>query len=403
MKILTISQFYKPDITAPAFRVTEMMEYLISEGHEVEIITADPHKNIIEGEIKDAYNVKRVRLPDTENKGFLGYIYLYLSFLIKSIIKGFQVGRKQKPDVVWATSPPIFVGLSGWILSKLLGAGFALDIRDVWPDSAVAAGQLSKEGFGYKIGRWLEEFLYKNADVITCVAKPMKNYIQSFTDTEVHVIYNGVDQESIDKVENKSSIDILEKYSSSNNSKKIIYAGNFGHVQELDLLIKALKIIGEKKTNHSWKVFFLGGGVKKDHLIKTTDSLSLNEKVHFLDPVPKDKVYDYLTNADVLFIHLQDSEVLRLTIPSKVFDYMLANRPLLAGIHGEGRKIIESVEGNFTFDSGNKNSLIESFLELDKQIGANGYPENKTTILESYSRTKQAEKLNNILKDTFLN
>src|SRR5699024_8701806 len=110
-----------------------------------------------------------------------------------SIWKGVAVGRKQKPEVVWASSPPIFVGLSGWMVAKLLGARFALDVRDIWPDSAVAAGQISDSGFAYKVGRWIEQFLYRNADVISCVATPMQQYIQQYTDTDVEVVYNGVE------------------------------------------------------------------------------------------------------------------------------------------------------------------------------------------------------------------
>lgn len=401
MKILAVSQFYTPDITAAAFRISETVDHLRDLNNDVQVITTFPHKSDNPDDVSASKGgVHRVQLPDTENKGFLGYIYLYLSFMIKSVIKGYSVGRKQKPDVVWASSPPIFVGLAGWMLAKLLGCGFALDIRDIWPDSAVAAGQISDSGFAYKVGRWMEKFLYRHAEVITCVATPMKEYIEQYTDTEVEVIYNGVEI-SADGEANSKNDNRLEEYSSLKDSKKILYAGNFGHVQQLDLLIEAFAEIDREELNRDWELFFVGGGAQEENLTALVESLDLADRVHFLGFVPKQEVFGYLRSADVLFIHLQDSEVLRLTIPSKVFDYMLADRPLLTGIHGEGKEIIESVDGNVTFESGNKVSLVRAIKELDKTIYQNGSPDNASTVKETYSRESQSQKLNRILHETF--
>jgi glycosyltransferase involved in cell wall biosynthesis len=402
MKVLAVSQFYTPDITAAAFRISETVSHLREMDNEIEVVTTFPHKGGSTEEVPSSRNgVHRVQLPDTENKGFLGYIYLYLSFLVKSVLKGYSVGYKQKPDVVWASSPPIFVGLAGWLLAKLLGVSFALDIRDIWPDSAVAAGQLSDSGFAYKVGRGLEKFLYRHADVITCVAQPMKDYIQQFTDTGIEVIYNGVEVSADQNEIPTGKTDHLEEAASSESSKKILYAGNFGHVQQLDLLIDAFADIDTGALQEEWELFFVGGGAKEEGLTSLVESYELTDKIHFLGFVPKKDVFDYLKSADVLFIHLQDSEVLRLTIPSKVFDYMLADRPLLAGIHGEGKEIIDSVEGNAIFKSGNKQSLIKAWKELDQTTNPNGLPENAAKVRKKFSRESQSKKLNIIFEEEF--
>jgi glycosyltransferase involved in cell wall biosynthesis len=402
MKILAISQFYTPDITAAAFRIAETIGHLRAMDNEVEVVTTFPHKSDSSRDIPRSKNgVHRVHLPKTEGQGFLGYIYIYLSFLIKSVFRGFIVGLKQKPEIIWASSPPIFVGLAGWILSKVLGAGFALDIRDIWPDSAVAADQISDSGFAYKVGKTIEKFLYKHADLITCVAEPMKRYIQTYTETDIHIIYNGVDVDKLDVRDIDGSTNILNKYATNSEAKKILYAGNFGHVQELDLLIKAVYELDIANLNNAWEVFFLGAGAKETYLRELVESMELKGQIHFLDPVPKEEVFDYLQAADALFIHLQDSEVLRLTIPSKVFDYMLANRPLLSGIYGEGREIIGSVEGNFVFDSGSKEQLQKSLKKLDKAISINGTPENAIKVRSRFSRKNQSKKLHAILQEHF--
>lgn len=401
MKILAVSQYYTPDITAAAFRVAETVDHLKTAGNEVRVVTTFPHKSDISENITSGeHGIYRVTLPNTENQGFLGYIYLYLSFLYKSILKGIKVGRKLKPDVVWATSPPIFVGLAGWLLAKVLNTGFALDIRDIWPDSAVAAGQISGTGISYKFGRAIEKFLYKHADIITCVATPMKGYIENHTDTPVEVIYNGVEIPNEQKEYYPN--DVLQEFAKMRDSKKILYAGNFGHVQQLDLLINMFLELKQENLEEDWEIFFLGGGAQKENLKQLTSENKLSERIHFLDPVPKEEVFSYLQSADALFIHLMDSEVLRLTIPSKVFDYMLADRPLLAGIHGEGRDIIESLPGNFTFESGNLQGLVKSFQNLDQFVSQNGSCDNASMVKEHFSRKKQSNKVDQIFKQTFI-
>lgn len=404
MKILTVSQFYTPDITAAAFRIAETVGYLRDSGNEVEVVTTYPHKSKEKDqEISREPGVHRVRLPETENRGFIGYIYCYVTFMLKSIIKGYAVGRKQQPDVVWASSPPIFVGLAGWVVARLLGAKFALDIRDIWPDSAVAAGQLSNSGFAYLVGKWMERFLYTHADVITCVAVPMQNYIKEYTDREVEVIYNGVETKvsGNNKDSGEANAGVLDEFATDAESKKILYAGNFGHVQQLDLLISAYEEINVGQLNYNWEIFFLGNGVQKERMKNLVSSYDLSGKIHFLDPVPKHEVFAYLSSADVLFIHLMDSEVLRLTIPSKVFDYMLVNHPLLAGIHGEGKRIIDESYGNVTFESGNKDHLMEAFIELDDNLPEySAGSDNARVVRERYSRESQSKKLNQLLKGT---
>ena len=110
--------------------------------------------------------------------GLKNYLKHYLSFIPGSIKAAKKLKRNGwKPDVIWVSSPPLFTGISGWIIKKIMKAPFIFDIRDIWPDTAVAAGQLSETGKAYKVGRFLELFLYKRADRLTCVSTPMKKYL----------------------------------------------------------------------------------------------------------------------------------------------------------------------------------------------------------------------------------
>ena len=145
--ILVVSQFYHPDITAAAFRIRETAEILVALGHRVTVVTAEPHKGAVADEtaVDDGQvTVIRVPIEKYQGGGKWRYIRHYLSFMVNAV----RYGRHgvDRPDVVWASSPPLFVGVAGLILARLLGARFTLDIRDLWPDSAVVVGQIRRPG-----------------------------------------------------------------------------------------------------------------------------------------------------------------------------------------------------------------------------------------------------------------
>ena len=160
MKILIVSQFYPPDITAAAFRIGDMVSYLIDKNNEVRVITAEPHKGRLTSETsKDSGLIIRVPLAPIKTGGILNYIKQYGSFSIAALRVGLSREIRQfSPDIVVATSPPLFVGITGWMLSIILNTKFVLDVRDIWPDSIVAAGQMRPNSLAWKITKYLEKF-----------------------------------------------------------------------------------------------------------------------------------------------------------------------------------------------------------------------------------------------------
>ncbi|MCK4321007.1 glycosyltransferase family 4 protein [candidate division WOR-3 bacterium] len=404
-KILFLSQYFPPDITAASFRISETANLLFLDGFSVNVLTARPHREhpISTENYKIFPLVKVIRAPIIQmeplKKGKLGYIIHYLSFMISSLIWGlFKTSLTY--DYIIVSSPPLFIGISGWVLSRVKRAKYILDIRDIWPDSAVSAGQISENGFLYEFGKKLERFLYKKANLITSVSKKIKHYISSLekNTVDIEVIYNGLDENLI-KIDSLNSIENVFEKNIPDNKFNITYLGNMGLAQDLNTVIDAAIILNEKGINDI-NFLLIGGGVKRAYLEERVRRNKLKNIV-FMGPFDKKTAFKFMLGSSVLLIHLKDSEVFKKTIPSKVFDYSFANKPILFGIEGEGNEILSSLPGNIYFKPGNPISLVDSILKLYKNYDyyLNGAIINRNYVLSNYSRGKMTKKLESLLKE----
>lgn len=408
MRILIVSQYFPPDITAAAFRMGETAELLRRAGHEVRVITTWPHKSDMKVQNPRPW-VERVRLMPAEvgEGGVPRYLAHYLSFVPGSVLKALKLRLKGwKPEVLWVSSPPLFTGLSGRAIRAVTGAPLVFDIRDIWPDTAVAAGQLSPDGRAYRWGRRLERALYRGADRLTCVSRPMKAYLEKESPgTPVSVIYNGVSGDSPGENSyaeptsqpRETSSPGLEEAPGANT---LLYAGNLGHLQGLDVLLEVFARL-RKDTNaaaRNWRVRLVGGGAEEAALRERVRRLGLDGAVRFEGVHAREETRRMLRAADLLFFSLKDHPVLEKTIPSKLFDYMQAGVPVVGGIKGEGRAILEEAEGNLTFEAGDAGDLAETLETAFQNVKrlkeqARGNPGR---VRGRYSREKMTRKLETV-------
>lgn len=299
------------------------------------------------------------------------------------------------------SSPPLFIGLTGWILAKIKRAKFVLDIRDLWPDFAVSAGALSEEGILYKLGKKMERFLYLRSDLITSVSKPMRDYISETSRDykKVGVIYNAIDTDFLEDFPKKASTERKIKDNLSLGDKILVtYLGNIGLAQGLDAIIEAATILKERSIEN---VIFsiIGGGVLRASLEQKAALRGLNNVV-FNGPFSRKKAFKHMVDSSALLINLKGGGMLYKTIPSKVFDYLYANKPILYGIEGEGKEILSSLHGNLYFKPSNADSLVESVMNLSKnyQQYLKNAQNNRSYLLENYSREKMCGKLIKVLQ-----
>ncbi|MBN1341610.1 MAG: glycosyltransferase family 4 protein [Phycisphaerae bacterium] len=391
MRILVVSQFFAPDITAAAFRVTDVVTLLGKAGHDVKVITSLPHKAQVHSneEVERAIptvDVHRVRLNELKGGGLRRYLSHYLSFVRRSAMRGVKIWLTGwRPDVIWASSPPLFVGLSARFLSMLFRKPLVFEIRDIWPDTAVAAGQLSEHGRGYRIGRKLELYMYRKARHLTCVSMPMKAYIQGLTDIPVSVVYNGVP-------EDHARFDVAGHRPAAQARKEriLLYAGNIGHLQELDLLIRGFVALQQTGQVPGWRLRIVGAGQQVGSLESLVKELDASDSVSIDPPLSRENAFRALADADALYLNLKKHPVLARTIPSKVFDYLLAARPIVAGLAGEGREILESTGANLCFEPGDVEALKASIVQATRHLEEleQRAPRNRKLVIEKYTREK---------------
>jgi len=393
MRILIIAQYFPPDITAAAFRIFDTARLLEANGHEVHVITAFPHRSQADGDSVNEYDrqisrVLRTRIAHLNGRGFLDYIRHYASFMVGSAWLGVKHRLVHwKPDVIWASSPPLFVGLSGVALSRLFRIPLVVDIRDIWPASAVGAGQLSAEGRACRVGERMEQYVYDRALHITCVARPMQEYIHAKTRTPVTVVYNGAKASDI--------MDGPDGHHGSSNGHTLLYAGNLGRVQQLDLLIRAWANVHGRNGRGKWIIKLLGTGAVEDDLKKLARDLGTSDSVVFMPPVSRQDAAREMVQAAALSVSLQPDKAFERTIPSKVFDCMAAGRPILAGVAGEGREILESTGANICYQPGNQADLeraLEQLMRDYQRLQLVAY-RNPQVIRNGYTRERAVEAL----------
>lgn len=391
-KILFISQYYPPDVTAAAFRISETAQILKDDGYVTKILTAVPHKSKFEdNHIKDNLDVLSVSLLRLGRKKTKDYLVHYTSFMVNSFLSGiFKLSSKF--NYVFATSPPLTVAFSSWLLARIKRAKYILDIRDIWPDSAVATGHLTKSSALYQVFKYLESFIYNRADLITCVSEKMKEYIRNHIrkNIPIAVLYNGLFTEFFNDSRINNYNNVL-----SEKEFLISYIGNIGYAQNLDLLIDVAKLL----KNGNIKFTLIGEGAVKNILMDKVNASRL-KNVIFKNACSKKEAFEHMNRSHALLIILKkQSFALNLTIPSKVFDYLWANKPILFGIEGEGRGILSSLPGNLYFDADDPTSLMKAIVELKNNYGhyKSEADKNRPLVINKFTREKMTRKLEEYL------
>lgn len=392
MRVLIITQFFAPDITAAAFRMADMCKLLVEAEIDVTVIAGEPHKvNPATGDDlsqnEACCEVIRCHVAPLVGHGTSGYLRHYLSFVSSSIRAGFSLWRRGwRPDVIYASSPPLFVGVSGQFLSYLFWRPVVLEIRDVWPDTAVAAGQLARDGKAYAVGRRLERFLYRHARQITCVADPMRRYIETQCKVPVTVIYNGV---------RRGCMPDSLITDSANEKKTLLYAGNVGHLQNLEFAIRCFVEWAKEHEINNWRFRIVGEGSRSNALRQLVNELKAERFVELVAAIPREAVDAEMVSADALYLGLVESDVLKFTIPSKLFDYLAAGRPIVASLMGEGREILERTNANICFspsDAAGMKKALDTLIEGIEQLQRVAV-KNRELVLRDFTREAATQRL----------
>jgi glycosyltransferase involved in cell wall biosynthesis len=394
MRILIISLVFPPE-TGAARRVGELAQSLSLIGHQVSVVTGFPsyptgivyrgyHKVLFKRERwENCIDLVRVYLyTSSQRKKFFHRLVHYLTFTFSSIMGGLLSHR---PDVIYVVSPPYFLGISGWILSKFRRARLVLDVQDLWPAAPIALGYI-KNRFAIKFLLGMETFIYTRSRLIFALSDVMKDriYKRGVPLDKIKTIYNWVDltkYKSVHADDLKIQLGIQDRF-------VILFAGNLGQAQGLESVIQTANLL---KTHSDILFVFLGEGIEKPRLMDLVKSLHLSN-VLFLDGVQEEQVPVYLGMADVLLATLGRAKHREAAVPSKIQTYMSSEKPLLLAIEGAAAQIVEQANCGIVVPPDDSDALAKAVLQLKnfspferKEMGRNG----KAYAEQFFDREKQ--------------
>lgn len=386
MDILVISQFFPPEMGAPAARFYDFARHWIGAGHNVSIITAFPNfpNGVIPKEYRgkfyqretvDDIKVYRGFIYANKNLGFFSKTLGYISFIVSSII--ITLFAKIKYDIVISTSPPPTVGIPGIFASKLKRVPLIFDVRDIWPEGIVDSGRIKNKLLVHFL-EWIEKKIYSMSSLVTVVTVGKKTRIESkgVAENRIAVISNGVDMRLFDRDAQMVLPAELQKI--SDNFVCITYAGVFNPSQGLNVILDCAKKLRELRPDLFAKVafVFIGDGSKKTELLGLKEDYGL-DNVYFMGIRPKNVVFSILKKSYVNVVPLRKRKDLH-TVPSKIYESMASGRPILLSAEGEPGEIVRKANCGLISPPGDVDELTENLIkylsdaDLTTRHGSNG-------------------------------
>ena len=395
MRVLLVSQHFAPEVTAARFRMQAFTEELVARGHEVEVITAVP--NHPQGSIDPRYRrrlvvtrrehgarVRHVWVRVRQRKSFLNRIGLYASFTAAASLTG---AFQRRPDVIVGSSPPLPVGAAGLLLAHCHRAPWVMDVRDVWPDSAVALGELTNPR-AIAAAEWLERRLYADAAAIVTVNDAFAGHIAGVAPagSRIEVVPNGTTRFWLEAGAAEPDRDALGL-----DPDRFIwaYAGNLGLAQGLEAAVDAARLLGEDYT-----LLIIGDGPRRAEIEQLAGTAPPGS-VELRPLMAPAEAARHLRAADALLV----SERQERTVASKLYDCCAIARPVVAACRGELRRVVEARSVAVAVDHGDPQELASAIRRLAgdarfrDRLVANG-----TEFAREHLRETQAQRFGDLLE-----
>lgn len=361
MRLLILTQYFPPETGAPQNRLADLALRLKAKGATVDVFTAMP--NYPKMEVFKGYKGKLYKKDTWQGlRVFRSWIYVsksrrvfsrllnYFSFTFSSLFFGtFVLG---KYDYILVESPPLFTGISAYILSKFKGAKLVFNVSDLWPESAEKLGIITNKTL-LKTATKLEEFLYRKSVLIPVQTQGIRDNIKArFPHKNVYWLPNGVDTGFWKPEAYDTSWRTENGFSPSDFI--IVYAGIIGHAQGLEVIIDAANNLKDKPAI---KFVLVGDGPEKEKLQLLAKQSNVSN-VYFFPSVEKTEMPRIVKACDAAVIPLKKLELFKGAIPSKIFENLAFEKPLLLGVDGEARKLfIDEGKAGLYFEPENAEQL----------------------------------------------
>lgn len=388
MRILLIHHAFLEKNDGGGSRFNEMTQVWANQGHDISVLAGMVHyatgnKNErykgkyfhTDNQFYKGVDVYRCHVSESYNVNFLGRLWAYFSFVFSSIYAGlFKV--KGDFDIIVVTSPPLFVGITAYVLSILKRTPFVFEIRDLWPESAIDTGVLQNK-FIIKFAYWFENFIYKRAKLINVLTPAFRDTLiekKKVPENKILFIPNAADftlaeeiQKEFDASTFKAELNLQDKF-------VITYVGAHGVANHLIQLVDA----AEKLTDTNVVFQLIGSGMQKEMLQQEVLKRKLNNVI-FREPVSKVEVFKYILSSDLGASILKRVDTFKTIYSNKTFDYMSCKKPILLAIEGVSKQLIEEAECGICVEPENAEDIASKIknyianIEDYRNYGQNGY------------------------------
>ncbi|UCC78861.1 MAG: glycosyltransferase family 4 protein [Candidatus Zixiibacteriota bacterium] len=372
-----------------------IVDAMVRRGHEVTVICEFPNHPIgildrkdrwrfFRSEKYESYRIIRAFVLTFATKNNIKRMLFYLSFSLSSFLAAICLRRH---DVVFSSSPPIFHVFAAMVAAKVKRSKFVLDIRDIWPDTALVFEAVKSNSL-LKWGGFLEKRLYGNAILIFTISKGLKSIIEKRGGSgKTFIAYNGSEDDMLAWNGNIGSFRDSQGWT---GKVVVCYAGLIGLGQNLSSIVPEIAQIENEKI----LFVFIGDGPGKTALCKAVTERKL-KNVEIKNLMPRSEVIPHVYSSDIMMVILRESLFFKSAIPSKFFDYMAAGKPIITNVDGELRDILEENKTGLYFSLKKKGEfagvikLLVDNPDLRFTMGING----KKLIERNYHRSKIAHKL----------
>ena len=407
-----MSQYFPPEMGAPAARVSELARHWVQSGHEVTVLTGFP--NSPTGVIPQEYKAKFRRLICREDMDGVRVIRTwllpvptkpryrilnYVSFRLSSCLSGSFLKR---PDVIIATSPQLLVGLTGWWLGLIKRVPFVLEVRDLWPESITALGDQDRASFLIPPLKKLASFLYRFCEHVVVVTPAFRDQLLAnwkVPEEKISVIQNGVETEMFTPdTDSTRDADLADDA----GNFVVSYVGTLGLAHGLNIVLDA----ASKLQNEFPSILFLlvGEGTEKERLVSSTRERRLNN-VRFHQQRPREQVPGLVRASNVCLVTLRKAVVFETVIPSKMLEFMACERPVILSVDGQARELLEAANAGIFVRPEDSCGLAEAIVRLfndqhlRQELGKNG----RSYITQHLSREGTAREYLGVLREVIGN
>lgn len=390
MKILLIHQYFLEKEDSGGSRFNEMTRQWAEEGHETTVLAGMVHyatgkkaarykgKYTYIDSISDKVTVIRCHVSEAYNVNFLGRLWAYLSFVVSGLYAGL-FKTKGAFDIIVVTSPPLFVGITAYLLSVFKQIPFVFEVRDLWPESAIDTGVLQNR-FIIKAAYWFESFIYKRASLINVLTPAFERKLieeKGVPPEKVIMIPNAADFSISDGILNgEFDREVFRRAHGLDGKTVITYVGAHGVANHLIQVVDTAEILRDRND-----ILFqlIGSGMQKENLVAEVRKRKLTN-VKFVDPVPKVEVFKYILASDFGTSVLKRVDTFKTIYSNKTFDYMACQKPILMVIDGVSRKLVEDADCGVYVEPENPQDFADKVVEwtekseeFRREKGMSGY------------------------------